>query len=757
MLPDPALTDGAGLVPRTLARHALGVPADARAVMVVVDSWSPTPRGRRRASHAVAAGQAQASALLDDVVSARRRVVTIEGMAAMVRWWDLLGDRQGEVAEQMAAGRVWLDVLGDVPADVFAGPPPRWFDHVERSRRWLADRGLVPQVPAGRLPRGTELTPAVPSLLEAVGCAGVVVVDTGGRVDRAMPQVSDLRWAAPDGATVLLHRRGLAPRRAGVRRPVVPPGAGGDPTGGGAPTVGDVTTAGERRFRTWLRAEVDRLSAVSVTANLLCPVPTGSLPAGFDLTAALGRFNDAHHRSCGVWVVNGSLADYLTLVALDPPERVPVVAWDPPPPSVGCFFSGRGRTDSGRAGGAGRSDVERLGRPSEQQPVVRRLTGEVQVCVGDAVVRVDEVTGYVSVVDADGTPLLAAPSGELTAYVDSGDTERFGHELRGGVFRPTDRAARRRLDVEVTRRADAVCVSLHGLLDGRLVRRRIVAAAGFAGVVFYTEVEPRARRTVGMSLRTPSEPSAIDMAVPGGWVRDRAVAAPDGVAVWPLRTVARLRFPAARPMVVGTDVHTALGVFGSHLEMVVGRRTASSPWPSGRAGWRGVGGAAADERAAQGSCAVTTVVGWCGADAGLLDAERVVARGLAAAGPVVGDEAVGTDGFAAVVGEPPTDGLRNVVVNDPAVAVEDVAVEDVSGGADTAIVVRLSSPEPPRRPVRVVVPGALVAAAERCDPFGRTTSLPAGGRPGEAVVVTADGEAMVTIDRSVAHVRLTLR
>lgn len=230
-------------------------------------------------------------------------------------------------------------------------------------------------------------------------------------------------------------------------------------------------------------------------------------------TGRAGRPEDDGHSVAWWRAVTSNHHDYITGTAPDRVARGEQMRWlraalaDTAPTGPG---SGIPYPSIAPEQDDGRSD----------RPSWTRTGAQVTVTTAWLTAVFDELRGgaLVSLTDASGAELLAAPSLELRSYAESGGLWRMGHEFRGGRWTLRDCTTRHRAEITVTAHTELVRVTIRATLDGRPAEVVVELAAGDPSILVRTSVTAPNRRTVTLAAHQRSPIGSLAMHQPGGMV-----------------------------------------------------------------------------------------------------------------------------------------------------------------------------------------------------------------------------------------------
>jgi hypothetical protein len=333
-------------------RDRLGIPNDAPRVLVLGETshWDPNwlhtseRYYERRIRHIL-------DAVLDALAAEPRRVYSVESVFFLKLYWERAPKRRAELRDLINAGRLQLTGTGMTTPDTVLPEAESILRDYLLGQEWLRAQGIAVEPRLAYLPDDFGHSPALPTLLRALGMDRAAVTRIDGmyfvaadyRLKGAFPlpgssaalieqehRTLDFVWRAPDGAEVLCHWnafgyfQGDLLAHKGIIRWM------------------DLEVAlswrSVRHVAGRIRAFTDQLAPLALTPYLFCPIGcdfVGPIPR---LTELLERYARESYPQTGVWVVSAGLDDYLDLVECHR-AALPVVELDPNPYWMGFYAS----------------------------------------------------------------------------------------------------------------------------------------------------------------------------------------------------------------------------------------------------------------------------------------------------------------------------------------------------------------------------------------------------------------------------------
>jgi len=332
-------------------RARLGIPVDARRVLIVTESshwdpnwlWTSEEYFDRRVRHTL-------DAALDALDAEPRRVFSIECVFFLRLYWERRPERRDAIRRLANAGRLRLTGTGITTPDTLLPSAEALFRDYLAGREWLREQGITAEPALAYLPDSFGHSPALPSLLAALGLRYAAISRIDGmhfpgddwRLPGFYPRPGssaerlerlgtlDFHWRAPDGHTALTHWHAftyfqgdmLASR--GIIRWM------GRTFGWADRSAHNVNGK--------LDGVIARLAKMSRSPYLLCPIGCDFNDPIRDLVALLDRYNRTRGLRSGVVAVNAAQEDYLTLVEASG-VTLPTVDLDPNPYWMGFYAS----------------------------------------------------------------------------------------------------------------------------------------------------------------------------------------------------------------------------------------------------------------------------------------------------------------------------------------------------------------------------------------------------------------------------------
>lgn len=340
--------------PRTaeqVLRDALGIPEHAEKIIVFAETshWDPNwirtseEYYEERVRHTLAAA-------VRELQKEPRRVFSIECTFFLEMYWDRNPDQRDVLRDLMNSGRLRLTGTGvTTPDTTLPGAESILRDYLTGAE-WLRANGVTQQPAVAYLPDNFGNSPALPTILKAMGYRYAAVSRIDGmhfigddyrlpswypRPGSSARMLKDLKtcdfvWRGPDGAEVLSHWnpftyfQGDMLAHRGIIRWMNRLIGWNDRT---SYNVG-------RKIEAFAR----QLAAISPTPYLFCPIGCDFNDPIPNLHELLDRYNWSRFPRNGIYAINAGLEDYMRLVEVRAPN-LPVIELDPNPYWMGFYAS----------------------------------------------------------------------------------------------------------------------------------------------------------------------------------------------------------------------------------------------------------------------------------------------------------------------------------------------------------------------------------------------------------------------------------
>lgn len=333
-------------------RARLGIPLDAEKVLVFGETshWDPNWLYTSEEYYAKRVGPT-----LDEVVDALerepRRVFSVECLFFLRLYWERRPEQRDRIRRLVEERRLQLTGTGVTTPDTVLPSTEAILRDYLLGQEWLRENGMTAEPRLAYLPDDFGCSPALPSILEALGfdrtCLtridGMHFVGADYRPASSYPlpgssaellsrelRTQDFVWRAPDGAEVLCHWnaftyfQGDMLAHLGIIRWMG--------------MVFGVPWRTGRHVARRIRGLVRQLAPLSRTPYLFCPIGCDFNGPIHDLVALLDRYNRTHYQRTGVWAVNAGMDDHMALVDCHR-ASLPVLELDPNPYWMGFYAS----------------------------------------------------------------------------------------------------------------------------------------------------------------------------------------------------------------------------------------------------------------------------------------------------------------------------------------------------------------------------------------------------------------------------------
>jgi hypothetical protein len=333
-------------------RARLGVPPEAKQVLVFGETshWDPNWLHTSEEYYALCIPR-----ILDRVMQALeeepRRVFSIESLFFLQRYWQSNPGQHERLRGLINQRRLRLTGTGVTTPDTVLPDTEAILRDYADGQAWLRGQGMTVEPRLAYLPDDFGHSPALPTMLAALGIDMVAVTRIDGmyfigcdyRRKSSFPlpgssaeqlirelRTADFVWRGPDGSQVLCHWnpftyfQGDLLASIGVIRWM--------DRLYGFPWRTEAHVA--RRIRRFVRD----LAPLARTPYLFCPIGGDFNGPIAGLVELLDRYNRTRYPESGIWVVDAGLDDYLALVNCHR-FALPVLTLDPNPYWMGFYAS----------------------------------------------------------------------------------------------------------------------------------------------------------------------------------------------------------------------------------------------------------------------------------------------------------------------------------------------------------------------------------------------------------------------------------
>ncbi|MCK5736376.1 MAG: hypothetical protein KAH21_07855, partial [Spirochaetaceae bacterium] len=334
-------------------RHRLGIPDDARKILVFTESshWDPNwlKTSEEYFSRFV---QSNLDEALMELEKEPRRVYSIECVFFLRMYWERNPDKQERVRKLINTGQLRLTGSGVTTADTLLPSSEAILRDLLIGQEWLRKNGLNQEPDLAYFTDSFGCTPALPSLLNAAGFDRTAITRVDGmyfiacdlessknfpRKDSSAERLLkeerslDFIWKDSNGAELLCHWNAFTYGQGDMLAHV----------GIGRIYIAHLALSmrNDRHIARRIKKYTAQLSPYSRTPYMLCPIGFDFVEPIVDLVSLLDRYNQKNYPKTGIWTVNAGLDDYLSLVE-GHKDKLPVVNLDPNPYWTG-FYSAR--------------------------------------------------------------------------------------------------------------------------------------------------------------------------------------------------------------------------------------------------------------------------------------------------------------------------------------------------------------------------------------------------------------------------------
>lgn len=332
-------------------RQRLGIPADARRVLVMTESSHWDPDWMLTSEQYFRLGVRRTlDMVLDELDKDPRRVWSADCVFFLAMYWDRRPERREQLASLVNAGRIRLTTSGVTTQDTLLPRAESILRDFLIGQEWLRTRGMSQEPTLAYFPDSFGHSPALPTLVRAAGFDRVLVTRIDGAhfvgSDWELPSrfprpgssaaaltdagSADFLWRDRAGAEVLAHwhpftyGQGDMLATAGVIRYM---------SAGIA-----IPARSERRVAARIERYATQLDPLARTPYMLCPIGMDFVNPIRDLLSLIDRYNERRYPDTGLWVTNAGADDYFDLVDAHSAD-LPVIELDPNPYWTGFYAS----------------------------------------------------------------------------------------------------------------------------------------------------------------------------------------------------------------------------------------------------------------------------------------------------------------------------------------------------------------------------------------------------------------------------------
>jgi hypothetical protein len=342
---------GAGL-DETGLRARLGIPSEAKQVLLFGETshWDPNWLHTSEEYYTLCI-----RGILDRVMQVLdeepRRVFSIESLFFLQRYWQSNPGQHDRLRNLINQRRLRLTGTGITTPDTVLPDTEAILRDYANGQAWLRENGMTVEPRLAYLPDDFGHSPALPTLLVALGIDMAAVTRIDGmyfigcdyRLKSSFPlqgssahrlihelKTADFVWRGPDGSQVLCHWNRFTYFQGDLLA-----------------SIGVIRWMDRLYGFSWrteahvarrIRRFVRDLAPLARTPYLFCPMGGDFNGPIEGLVALLDRYNRTRYQESGIWAVDAGLDDYLALVDCHRSE-LPVVTMDPNPYWMGFYAS----------------------------------------------------------------------------------------------------------------------------------------------------------------------------------------------------------------------------------------------------------------------------------------------------------------------------------------------------------------------------------------------------------------------------------
>jgi hypothetical protein len=372
----------------TVVRRRLGIPEDARRVLVFTESSHWDPDWMLTSDQYFRFGVRRTlDQVLDELDREPRRIWSADCVFFLAMYWDRVPAQRQRLAAHVNSGRLRLTSSGVTTQDTLLPSTESILRDFLIGQEWLRVRGMNQEPRLACFPDSFGHSPALPSLLRAAGFDRTIVTRIDGSYfvgadwesSRRFPRPgssaetltragsADFVWRDRSGAEVLAHWHPFTYGQGDMLAAVGPLRYMSLPIA--------VPDRSERRVAARIERYAAALEPLARTPYLLCPIGLDFVNPIRGLLDLLDRYNRKRYPDSGLWVVNAGADDYLELVDAHRPD-LPVVELDPNPYWTGFYAS---RPELKRAhrrlvDTLGAAEAEAVAESANGEPVIAEKT-----------------------------------------------------------------------------------------------------------------------------------------------------------------------------------------------------------------------------------------------------------------------------------------------------------------------------------------------------------------------------------------------
>lgn len=350
--PAPALAQGeAGARERAL-RQRLGIPQAAARVLIFGETshWDPNWLYTTEEYYEQRIWRI-IDAALAALAAEPRRIFAFESTYFLKLYWERNPAKRERLRALINEGRLRLTGTGVTTPDTVLPHTEAILRDYLHGQEWLRKHGLRAEPKLAYLPDDFGYSPALPSVLAALGfeMAGVTRIDgmyfvgcdyrpksrfplPGSNAELLLRdhRTLDFVWRGPDGAEVLTHWNAFTYFQGDMLACVGAVRWMGTVFGWSRRSEAHVA----RRIQSYIKA----LGPLARTPYLFCPIGCDFNDPIEGLVGLVERYNEQRFAQSGVWAVVAGMEDYLELVNCHR-EHLPVLQLDPNPYWMGFYAS----------------------------------------------------------------------------------------------------------------------------------------------------------------------------------------------------------------------------------------------------------------------------------------------------------------------------------------------------------------------------------------------------------------------------------